>query len=159
MTPPATADLRPVGRWLGVDHGAKRIGVAVGDTASGIATPVEQVNAQDPACMHEIARLARTYDVCGIVVGWPLLNDDSEGPQGRIARHFAADLAGATGLDVRMWDERLSSFAADQQLKGAHTRKGKKRRHDSVAAATFLQDFLAANGPETAPHPDAQPLQ
>jgi len=151
--------MAPAGRWLAVDHGTRRIGLAVGDEASGIASPLEQVQAEDAACLGRIAELAREYDVRGIVVGWPLLNDGSEGPQGRLARRFAADLAAATGLDVRMWDERLSSFAADQRLKGTLTRKRKKRRHDAVAAAAFLEHFLAADGPENAPSPQDVPLQ
>ncbi|MHC4715493.1 MAG: Holliday junction resolvase RuvX [Planctomycetota bacterium] len=143
------------GRWLAVDHGARRIGLAVGDEATAIASPVEQVRARDADCLDRIARLARAYDVRGIVVGWPLLADGSEGPQGRTARRFAVALADATGMDVRIWDERLSSFAADQRLKGTLTRKRKKRRHDAVAAAAFLEDFLHADGPRNAPRPDA----
>ena len=147
------------GRWLAVDHGAKRIGLAVGDEASGIASPVEQVFTEEAGCLDRIGEIARSYDVRGVVVGWPLLTDGSEGGQGRTARRFAAELAAATGLDVRMWDERLSSFTADQRLKGTMTRKRKKRRHDAVAAAAFLEDFLAADGPSTAPRPQAGSLQ
>jgi putative Holliday junction resolvase len=130
--------------WLGIDHGTKRLGVAVGDTASGIASPLEVVSAQ-PAeqAIRRIGDLARQYGAEGVVVGLPLNMDGSEGPQAALARQLADQIAQA-GLTVRMFDERLSSFAADQALAGMLTRKKKKARQDAVAAAAMLQDFLAA---------------
>ena len=80
--------------------------------------------------------------------------DDTEGPQGKLARAMASRLAEATSLDVRLWDERLSSFAADQALAGKFTRKKKRARQDAVAATAILQDFLSTGGPESAPRPD-----
>ena len=139
-------------RWLGIDHGTRRLGVAVGDAETGIATPLRQLPA-DERCWEAILELAGEYAAVGIVVGWPLNADGTEGAQGRLARKFAAKLAGATGLDVRMWDERLSSFEADQRLKGTMTRKRKKRRHDAVAAAAFLEDFFRGQGAQLAPRP------
>jgi len=141
-------------RWLGIDHGTKRIGVAVGDTEEGIASPVETVPAEPFAgALRRIREIAAEYLADGIVVGWALNMDDSEGPQAKITRHAAEQLARATGLDVRLWDERLSSFAADDALAGSFTRKQKRRRQDAVAAAEVLRDFLSAGGPETAPRP------
>ena len=139
-------------RWLGIDHGTRRLGVAVGDAGTGIATPLCQLPA-DERCWEAIGALAGQYGAGGIVVGWPLKADGSEGSQGRLARRFAVRLAGATGLDVRLWDERLSSFEADQRLKGTMTRKRKKRRHDAVAAAAFLEDFFRGRGAQLAPRP------
>jgi len=145
-------------RWLGIDHGTKRIGVAAGSTCDGIASPLTVVAAEPQANVFAaIARLATDYTADGIVVGWPLNMDDSEGPQGRLARAAAAALAVATGLDVRMWDERLSSFSADQALAGQLTRKKRKARQDAVAAAIILQDFFSTGGPESAPRPDEIP--
>jgi len=144
-----------MGCWLGIDHGTVRMGVAAGDTATGIASPLAVVPARPEArAIGQIARLAREYHAEGLVVGWPLNMDDTEGPQGRAAREMACRLAEATGMDVRMWDERLSSFAADQALAGHLTRKKKKARQDAVAAATFLQEFLSSGGPDAAPRPD-----
>jgi putative Holliday junction resolvase len=97
--------------------------------------------------------LAREYDAEGVVVGWPLNMDDTEGPQGRLTREIAAELAVVTGLDVRLWDERLSSFEADKALAGLLTRKKKKQRQDAVAAASMLKDFLSSDGPRTARRP------
>ena len=146
-------------RWLAVDHGTKRIGLAVSDPAGSIASPLEVIGAHpEPAVLETIARYVVEYGAAGVVVGWPLNMDDTEGPQGKLARQFAADMAAATGLDVRLWDERLSSATADEKLAGLYTRKQKKARHDAVAAAAILQDFLSQGGPESAPSPaDAQP--
>ena len=139
-------------RWLGIDPGAKRIGLAVGGTGDGIASPVKTVPASPlDKAVEQIAACAEAYGATGLVVGWPLNMDDTEGPQARQARRFAAELAERTGLDVRLWDERLSSFAADQALAGLMTRKKRRARQDAIAAATILQGFLSAGGPDAAP--------
>ncbi len=144
-----------MGRWLGIDHGSKRIGVAAGDTSSEIAAPLTVLDGADlNRIAEQIVRIAEEHDARAVVVGWPLNMDDTEGPQGRIARDFAAYLAEHTDLDVRLWDERLSSFQADQALAGAFTRKQKKMRQDAIAAAVILQDFLSSGGPQGAPRPD-----
>ena len=142
-------------RWLGIDHGTKRIGAAAGDTAHGVASPLAVIPAQpEETAIRQIRELAAQYQVEGIVVGWPLNMDDSEGPQAEAARAMAGRLARATGLDVRLWDERLSSFAADEALAGMLTRGKRKQLQDAVAAAEILKDFLSAGGPESAPRPD-----
>ena len=141
-------------RWLGVDHGTRRIGLAIAQEGQDIAGPVAVIEAHPlEAAYRRIAEVAREYEVAGVVVGWPINMDDSEGPQALLARKFAAALAGHTGLDVRLWDERLSSADADSKLAGLYTRKQKRARHDAIAAATMLRDFLAANGPKVAPKP------
>ncbi len=138
--------------WLGIDHGSKRIGVAVGAAPPGIASPAEVLAAQPlRAAMERIAAIAREHEAAGIVVGHPLNMDDSAGPQAEAAREFAVQLAAATGLDVRLWDERLTSFAADQALAGRLTRGKRRARQDALAAAAMLQDFLNSDGPCRAP--------
>jgi putative Holliday junction resolvase len=143
-----------MGRWLGIDHGTRRIGIAAGNTEDGIAGPLEVIAAV-PAelAVRRIQQLALDYRVDGVVVGWPLNMDDTEGPQARLVRRMASALAEATGLDVRLWDERLTSFEADEALAGLFTRKGRKARQDAVAAAAMLRHFLIANGPDKAPRP------
>jgi len=147
-----------VSRWLGIDHGTRRIGLAVANASDGIACPVTVIPAQPAATvLQRIAEVVRQYRAEGIVVGWPINMDGSEGPQGRLARAMAADLAAATGLDVRLWDERLSSFAADEALAGTMTSSKRKARHDAVAAAAILRDFLASDGPARALRPQDVP--
>lgn len=138
-------------RWLGIDHGTRRIGVAVGDTEDGLAMPLKVLPAApEGPLLEDIAQLARDHQAVGFVVGWPCNDDDSEGPQARLARAFAERLAAATRLDTRLWDERLSSFAADRSLAGHLTRGKRRQRQDAIAAAEFLRDFLASDGPATA---------
>jgi len=144
-----------VGRWLGIDHGTQRLGLAVGSDSDGIASPLEVIPAtvaQD--VLTQLARVVADYDITGLVVGWPLNMDDTEGPQAKSARTFAIQLKEHFGLDVRMWDERLSSFEADRALAGQLTRKKRKARQDAIAAAAFLQDFLNSGGPHGAPTPE-----
>ena len=143
-----------MGCWLGVDHGHKRVGIAAGSTEDCIATPITVLPARsEPQLFAEISRLAAEYDAEGLVVGWPINADDTEGPQGKKARQFAQRLAEATHLDVRLWDERLSSFQADLLLAGQMTRKKRRARQDALAAAEFLKDFLTQDGPNSAPSP------
>lgn len=146
-------------RWLGIDLGSKRIGLAVGDTEQAIATPLSVLDAQGAdALAAKIGLAAAEYGLDGVVVGWPINMDGTEGPEGRKAREMAAKLQQLTGLDVRLWDERLSSFEADGLLAGHMTRMKRRAVQDKIAAATMLKDFLSRGGPQTAPRPaDANP--
>lgn len=141
-------------RWLAIDHGSRRIGLAISDESAELVSPLEVISARPAEQLaRRLRELIEQYGPMGIVVGWPLNMDDTEGPQGAIARAFAVDLAGF-GFDVRLWDERLSSAAADAKLAGLYTRKKKKARQDAVAAAAILQDFLDQGGPASAPRAD-----
>jgi len=145
---------------MAVDHGTRRIGIAVGNTADRIASPVKVVAAEPAsAAIEQIKSLMADYQVDGLVVGWPLNMDGTEGPQGELARGMAVALADAANVPVRLWDERLSSFVADVALRGLLTRKKRRARQDAIAAAAILQDFLnSGTVDEPAPHPrDVKP--
>jgi putative Holliday junction resolvase len=132
-------------RFLAVDLGAKRTGLAFGDDETRIATPLEVLEIPPgPRLLEAIAAVARTERPDAIVVGLPLNMDGSEGPAAAAARAFGASLAAASGTAVRFHDERLTSRAAEGDLAGLYTRKGRKRRLDAVAAARILQGYLAA---------------
>jgi len=144
-----------MGRWLGIDHGTKRVGVAAGTTEERIASPLTTLKASPiQRCLKQITEIAERYAVDGIVVGLPLNMDGSAGAQAELARRMARQLSQITRRDVRLWDERLSSFAADSDLAGAFTRNKRRARQDAVAAAKMLEDFLASNGPDTAERAD-----
>ncbi len=144
-----------MGRWLGIDHGTKRIGIAVGGTGESFASPLEVIPAEpEDQAILRILELAREYNAEGIVVGWPINMDDTEGPQAKLARQMALNLSEATALDVRLYDERLSSFAADEKLAGTLTRKKRRQRQDALAASHILQDFLGTDGPKNAIRPE-----
>ena len=142
-------------RWLALDHGHKRTGVAIGDTHDGFATPLVVLDTEPNADLSaRICELSEEYKPDGIVVGLPLNMDNTVGSQALEALRFATELAEKTSRDIRMWDERLSSFDADKALAGHLTRKKRRARQDAVAAASFLQDFLQSDGPNTAKRPE-----
>ncbi len=137
-------------RWLALDLGDKRTGVAVGDEESRIASPVDVIElplsegARGEALLREIATHAREHAVDGIVIGLPLNMDDaSEGPQAKKVRAFGERVAGVTGVEVRYQDERLTSAQADWKMsQSGLTHKQKKGRRDALAAAAILEEFL-----------------
>ena len=129
-------------RYLGIDYGQKRTGVAICDEQELIASPVTVIAGQRDLISH-IARIAEREQVGAIVVGLPLNMDGSEGKAAKVTRKFGADLTHALGIQVLFHDERLSSFDAEQKLiETDFSRKKKKKRIDAIAAASILQSFL-----------------
>lgn len=131
-------------RRLGIDHGERRVGVALSDEDGLIASPHTTVERRDPKkLVEDIAALAREHEVGEIVVGLPLTLEGREGASARRARRFAEHLEAATGLPLVMWDERLTTLAAERAL-GAAGVKAKKQKAvvDKVAAALLLQSYL-----------------
>ncbi len=132
---------------LGIDYGSKRIGLAVGNTDGGIASPLATVQVRGSLAdqIEAVVAYARQYEVSAFVVGLPLNMDDTEGPQARVTRRFGRELTRCTGQTVHYFDERLSSITADELLgQGELSRKKRKARHDRVAAQVILQGFLDA---------------
>ena len=132
-------------RFLGIDYGSKRIGLAVSDPDATIASPLSTVESRGDAAQDAmaVAAAAREYEVDELVVGLPLNMDGTEGEQTKISRAFGAAVQRETGLPVTYHDERLSTFEADELLRPAElTRKKKKARRDRVAAQVMLQGFL-----------------
>ena len=145
----------PAGPLLGLDLGARRVGVAVSG-ALEIAHPLGFLDAKPQARLLErLAQLARCKGCVRIVVGLPLNMDGSEGPAARAARALGAEIARATGLPVDYSDERLTSFAAERSLAALNLTRGKRKgRVDAVAAALMLEGYLAERregGPATPP--------
>jgi putative Holliday junction resolvase len=138
-----------MGRTAAVDYGRVRIGLAISDPRGVIASPHSVLTAarsQGPSRHAEDARRvlawAREQDVDRIVVGLPLNMDGSRGPQAREVESFARQL-GAAEIAVELWDERLTTFQADELLHARDmTRAQRKRRRDALAAQIILQSFL-----------------
>lgn len=132
-------------RALGIDLGAKRIGVALSDSAGTVATPYEVVQRSgDRARDHRrIAELAVEAGAECLVVGLPLSLDGSVGPAARAALDEAEELAAATGLSVETWDERLTTVSADRSLLLLDLKAPARRKVvDKVAASVMLQAWL-----------------
>ena len=135
-------------RFLGIDHGSKRIGLAVSDPGATIASPLATLDAAAKLSDQVVAVLscAREYEIDAFVIGLPLNMDDTEGNQAKTVRRFGAELERISGKPVHYWDERLSSRAAEELLRPAElTRKKHKARLDRVAALVILQGFLDAS--------------
>jgi putative Holliday junction resolvase len=142
-------------KLLALDVGDRRVGVAVSDEMGLIATPLTVIQRRSRAeDFARIAGLVRAHGAETLVVGHPLNDDGSAGPQAqRIERYAAALLAAlrAEGLDVPgvLWDEYRSTQRA-QEVMIATGRKARQRRAriDAVAAAVILQDYLDTSGNE-----------
>lgn len=134
-------------RFLGIDHGSRRIGLAIGDSTTRVASPLGTVRAATSLAgtVANVLAAVGQYDFDEFVVGMPLNMDGTDGPQSAAVRRFAQELERQSQRAVRFCDERLSSHAADELLEnGDLSRDEKKQRRDRVAAQVFLQDFLDA---------------
>jgi len=132
-------------RYLALDVGSKRIGVAVSDelglTAQPVLTLERRRNARED--LRSLGRLARRFGVVGIVVGNPLHLSGEESPRSARTRAFADALGELTGLPIHLWDERLTTREAHQILyEAGHDRQEHRRIVDQVAATLILQSFL-----------------
>lgn len=136
-------------RYLCIDLGDKRTGLAVGDAITRLASPagVLEVPITADAGALLLAAIIKAIDTHGphaLVVGLPLNMDDTEGPRAKIVRAFAARIEAQTKLPIHFQDERLTSAAADWQMaRTGMTRGQKKAKRDALAAAEILRDFLA----------------
>jgi len=132
-------------RYLGVDLGTKRIGLALSEPEGGIVSPLLVLGARPDVTGNATAILevADRYAAGAIVIGLPLNMDGSEGPQAKLSRKAAAAIRQAGNLPVHLHDERLTSHAADRRLAGRELSRQKKSvRQDAVAAQILLESFL-----------------
>jgi putative holliday junction resolvase len=145
---------RAIGRVLGLDVGARRIGIAVSDalgiTAQGLETLQRTNKRRD---FEHLQRVIRQYEVKEIVVGLPLRMSGAEGTQSEKMRGFAAELGKKFGLPVHLWDERLTSAEANRFLRETELSIEKRGKAvDRMAAVLILQGWMeqrsAASGPE-----------
>jgi putative Holliday junction resolvase len=132
-------------RYLALDIGTKRIGIAVSDELGLTAQPVMtlEVRRNRREDLRSIGRLARRFAVAGIVVGNPLHLSGETSPRAAKVQQFAAELGELTGLPIHLWDERLTTHEAHQILyEAGHARQEHKKVVDQVAATLILQSFL-----------------
>ena len=136
-------------RTLAIDLGARRVGLALSDEGGRFATPYDVLSVNDPEqAIDPVLKVIGKEGVERVVVGLPLNMDDTVGPAARSAATWGMALASRSGKPVVFVDERLSSFAAEQQLVDRKrageklTRRRKKEQLDALAAAAFLQAFL-----------------
>lgn len=142
-------------RVAALDVGDKTIGVAVSDelglTSQGVGVIRRRGERHDfPAVKQALAE----REVGRILVGWPLNMDGSEGPRAEKTRRFARRLREVLGLPVLLWDERLSTFSAEEALReGGVPAEKRKQVVDMLAAQFILRSYLEAGAPESGEEP------
>ncbi|WP_417159658.1 Holliday junction resolvase RuvX, partial [Streptococcus pneumoniae] len=133
-------------RILGLDVGTKTVGVAISDEMGWTAQGLETIKINEERGQFgfdRISELVKQYDVDKIVVGLPKNMNGTIGPRGEACQQFAENLRELLQLDVVMWDERLSTMAAERLLISADvSRKKRKQVIDKMAAVVILQGFL-----------------
>jgi putative Holliday junction resolvase len=133
------------GRYLGIDVGAVRVGVAVCDPGGVLATPLVTVprDVDGGSDLRAIAGLVAEHEAVGVVVGLPRTLAGRDGPAAEAARAFADALAGVLDVPVELSDERLTTVVATRQLRERGV-KGRKQRAvvDQAAAVAILQGWL-----------------
>jgi putative Holliday junction resolvase len=136
-------------RLIGLDPGARTIGVALSDVSLMLASPYGSIKrGKLRANAAEITTIARRETVGGLVVGLPLSLDGSLGPAAQAARDWARAISEETGLPTALWDERLSTTAVNRMLidEADMTRSRRAELVDRLAAAYMLQGALDATG-------------
>jgi putative Holliday junction resolvase len=152
--PAAFAAASPSGSLLGLDLGTKTIGVAVCDPRRRLATPLETIArrrfSEDAA---RLEKLAKDWKIAGYVLGLPYNMDGSEGRRAQSTRAFGRTFAARQGLPILLFDERLSTFAAEEMLREAGVARGRRGAIiDQHAAVVILQGAIDA-----LPRPSAGP--
>lgn len=134
-------------RVLGLDHGEKRIGVAVSDPTGMFSLALGILDVGPDGGLRAIEKLCREKDVKKIVVGLPLDLKGRAGPQAEKVRAFVRKLQGALpGIPVETWDERLTSRAGERLLiAGGASRRRRRAVLDKIAAQILLQSYLDAH--------------
>ena len=134
-------------RIMGLDFGSKTVGVAVCDPLGITAQTVETITRASENKMRQtlarIVQLIGEYEIERIVLGYPKNMNNTVGERGEKAQEFKAALERRTGLEVILWDERLTTVAAERVLiESGVRRENRKKSVDQIAAAMILQGYL-----------------
>ena len=131
-------------RALGIDHGEARIGLAISDELGMLAHPLETIHIKDVADpLARIAAIVERHEIAMIVLGLPRNMNGTYGPAAEKVRAFAETLRARVPCEVKLWDERLTSVAAQRSLhEVGRTVKQSREVIDQVAAQMILQGWL-----------------
>ena len=134
-------------RIMGLDYGSKTVGVSISDalllTAQGIETIERKEENKLRKTLARIEALIKEYEVEKIVLGLPLNMNDTIGERAQKTLEFKAMLERRTGLEVILWDERLTTVEAEQILIESNVRREDRKKYiDKIAAGFILQGYL-----------------
>jgi putative holliday junction resolvase len=132
------------GRVMALDVGGRRIGVALSDPTRVLASPLTTLRAEPrPRAIDQIAELVARHEVAEVVVGLPLTLSGEIGSQAKLVQAFVEELRAVLAVPLHMFDERLTSVAAERMMQELGIKPERRReRIDEVAASIILQDFL-----------------
>lgn len=134
-------------RIMGLDFGSKTVGVAISDPLFVTAQSLEIIRRKSPGKLRQtlarIEELITEYEVGRIVLGYPKHMNNTEGERCERTREFKVQLERRTGLEVLLWDERLTTVAADQIMMDSGVRRENRKEYvDKIAASLILQGYL-----------------
>jgi putative holliday junction resolvase len=128
---------------LGIDPGARRIGVAAADVETRFARPVEVIDVEKMDAIARIQQLVRELGVTEVIVGRPVALSGRSGAAVEAQRQLLDRLRASLDVEVREYDERLTTVVADQGLRGSGaSRRVRKELRDAVAAQVMLQGYM-----------------
>jgi putative Holliday junction resolvase len=141
-----SASLPEYRRIIGLDVGTTTIGIALSDISRMIASPMETIHrTKFSKDMERLKAIIAEHHVAGLVIGWPVNMDGSEGPRCQSTKQFARNVEAQLSLPSVMWDERMSSMAVDKAMLEADLSRQKRDKHiDKLAASYILQGALEA---------------
>lgn len=133
-------------RIMGLDVGSRTVGVAISDALGWTAQGIETIKINEDEGefgLNRLAELVKEYTVTEVVVGFPKNMNNSVGPRAEASERYKAMLEERFGLPVKLWDERLTTMAAERMLIDADvSRKKRKQVIDKMAAVMILQGYL-----------------
>ena len=140
-------------RIMGLDFGSKTVGVAISDSLLVTAQGIEIIRRKEENKLRQtlarIEELILEYEVQEIVLGCPKNMNGTEGVRAELTEEFKDKLERRTGLTVTLWDERLTTVAADRTMMEAGVRRENRKEYvDKIAAALILQGYLDRRGNE-----------
>lgn len=142
MILPDFKDFPKTGRILGIDWGARRVGLAVSDPSQEFVFVRPQLEYKNEPVVEKIVKIATAEQSVGIVIGLPIRSDGTESDTTLSVRKFANELSGQVDLPIIFVDESLSSFEAGENLSGI---RNKKNVLDSESAKVILENAIALN--------------
>lgn len=140
MILPDFKDFPTTGRILGIDWGARRLGLAVSDPSQEFVFVRPQLEYKNEPILEKIVKIAITEQSVGIVIGLPIRSDGTESETTKMVRGFANELSKKTNLPIVFTDESLTSFEAGENLSGI---RNKKNVLDSESAKIILENAIA----------------
>jgi len=138
-----------VSRFLGIDYGTVRIGLALSDPTGTLASPLQFLENQSPQQVTTaLSELIQTHQIAGLVIGLPRNMDGTYGPSAQKVRDFIGQIQKSISVPITPIDERLTTAQASKQLSGIGlNQKQLRKKVDSSSACLILQQYLDRNTP------------